>query len=77
MGKNRKKNNTIIQETATQLEEKNKNEINILDVRKSTEYNVEHIESAKNKPLDDLFNHYKEIDKEKKHYVHCAGVTAQ
>ena len=63
----------IIQETATELEAKNKKEINILDVRKSTEYNVEHIESAKNKPLDDLFNHYKEIDKEKKHHIHCAG----
>ena len=68
-----RKINTIIQETATQLEIKNKKEINILDVRKSTEYNVEHIESAKNKPLDDLFNHYKEIDKQKKYYVHCAG----
>ena len=68
-----RKIDTIIQETATQLEAKNKKEINILDVRKSTEYNIEHIESAKNKPLDDLFNHYKEIDKEKKHYVHCAG----
>ena len=47
------------------LEEKNKNGINILDVRKSTEYNIEHIDSAQNKPLDDLFNHYKEIDQEK------------
>ena len=65
--------NTIIQETATKLEAKNKKEINILDVRKPTEYNVEHIESAKNKPLNDLFNHYKEIDKEKKYHIHCAG----
>ena len=56
-----------------EIEEKNKNGINIIDVRKSTEYNVEHIKSAKNKPLDDLFNHYKEIDKEKKHHIHCAG----
>ena len=31
------------------------------------------IRSAKNKPLDDLFNHYKEIDKEKEHHIHCAG----
>ena len=68
-----RKTDTIIQETATELEEKNKKEINIIDVRKSTEYNVEHIESAKNKPLDDLFNHYKEIDKEKKYHIHCAG----
>ena len=68
-----RKIDTIIQETAKELEVKNKKEINILDVRKSTEYNVEHIESAKNKPLDDLFNHYKEIDKEKTHHIHCAG----
>ena len=65
--------NTIIQETATKLEAKNKKEINILDVRKPTEYNAEHVESAKNKPLNDLFNHYKEIDKEKKYHIHCAG----
>ena len=68
-----RKIDTIIQETAKELEVKNKKEINILDVRKSTEYNVEHIESAKNKPLNDLFNHYKEIDKEKKYHIHCAG----
>lgn len=68
-----RKIDTIIQETALELEAKNKKEINILDVRKSTEYNVEHIESAKNKPLNDLFNHYKEIDKEKKYHIHCAG----
>lgn len=68
-----RKIDTIIQETAKELEEKNKKEINILDVRKSTEYNVEHIESAKNKPLNDLFNHYEEIDKEKKYHIHCAG----
>lgn len=68
-----RKIDTIIQETAIELEAKNKKEINILDVRKSTEYNVEHIESAKNKPLNDLFNHYKEIDKEKKYHIHCAG----
>ena len=68
-----RKTDTIIQETATMLEEKNKKEINILDVRKQTEYNVEHIESAKNKPLDNLFNHYNELDKEQKYYIHCAG----
>lgn len=68
-----RKIDTIIQETATELAEKNKKEINILDVRKSTEYNVEHVELAKNNPLNDLFNHYKEIDKEKKQYIHCAG----
>ena len=70
-----RKIDTIIQETATELEAKNKEEINIIDVRKSTEYNVEHIESAKNKPLDDLFNHYKEIDKAKKIlYTLCRGL---
>ena len=68
-----RKIDTITQEIAIELEEKNKKEINILDVRKSTEYNVEHIETAQNKPLDDLFNHYKEIEQEKKHHIHCAG----
>lgn len=68
-----RKIDTIIQEKAEELEEKNKNEINILDVRKATEYKTEHIESAQNKPLNDLFNHYKEINKEKTYHIHCAG----
>ena len=68
-----RKIDTIIQVKAEELEEKNKNGINILDVRKATEYNTEHIESAQNKPLNDLFNHYKEINKEKTYHIHCAG----
>ncbi|PDH49146.1 MAG: MBL fold metallo-hydrolase [Bacteroidetes bacterium MED-G21] len=68
-----RKVDVITQETAEELEEKNKKGINILDVRKSSEYNLGHIESVNNKPLDDLFNHYKEIDKEKKYHIHCAG----
>ena len=71
--KNGRKIETITQETATGLEEKQQNKINILDVRKQSEFKIEHIETAKNKPLDDIHNQNKKIDKEKKYHIHCAG----
>ena len=74
LGKNRKKNRYNYTRNRHRTRRKKQKEINIIDVRKSTEYNVEHIESAKNKPLDDLFNHYKEIDKEKNIIYTVQGV---
>ncbi len=48
-------------------------EINILDVRKQSEYNSEHIINAINTPLDYINNNMAQIDKNKTYYVHCAG----
>tara|TARA_B100001057_G_C22843907_1_gene948206 strand:- start:739 stop:2133 length:1395 start_codon:yes stop_codon:yes gene_type:complete len=64
---------TITQETARELEEKQQNKINIIDVRKQSEFKTEHIETAKNKPLDYIHNQNKEIEKEKEYHIHCAG----
>lgn len=45
----------------------------VYDVRREGEYNSEHIESAKNTPLDYLNNHLSEFPKDKIFYLHCAG----
>ena len=46
---------------------------NILDVRKPGEYEAEHIEKAKNTPLDFMNDEMHRIDKDKKYFIHCAG----
>jgi len=47
--------------------------INILDVRKNSEYESEHIMKAINAPLDFINEAMPMIDKNKTYYVHCAG----
>jgi hydroxyacylglutathione hydrolase len=47
--------------------------INILDVRKKSEYESEHIIDAENAPLDFINDSMAMIDKNKTYYVHCAG----
>jgi hydroxyacylglutathione hydrolase len=47
--------------------------VSILDVRKTEEYQSEHISGAKNLPLDQVNEGMPEIDKSKTYYVHCAG----
>lgn len=50
----------------------NKN-INIIDVRKASEFYAEHIVDAENAPLDYINESMLKIDKNKTYYVHCAG----
>ncbi|MBO9591424.1 MAG: MBL fold metallo-hydrolase [Niabella sp.] len=45
----------------------------ILDVRKESEYQAEHINGAANMPLDYINNHIADIDRNNPVYVHCAG----
>jgi rhodanese-related sulfurtransferase len=47
--------------------------INILDVRKKSEYYSEHIVNAENAPLDNVNDAMASIDKDKTYFVHCAG----
>lgn len=47
--------------------------INILDVRKNSEYQSEHIVNAINAPLDYINESMLKIDKSKTYFVHCAG----
>ncbi|MBP8243555.1 MAG: MBL fold metallo-hydrolase [Chitinophagaceae bacterium] len=50
-----------------------KNEVNILDVRKKSEYQSEHLLNAENAPLDFINDSMAQLDKNKTYYVHCAG----
>lgn len=50
-----------------------KNSVNILDVRKKSEYDSEHVVDAENAPLDYINDSMLQVDKNKTYYVHCAG----
>jgi glyoxylase-like metal-dependent hydrolase (beta-lactamase superfamily II)/rhodanese-related sulfurtransferase len=45
----------------------------ILDVRRKSEYDSEHIVDAENIPLDYISQHMSQVAKNKTYYVHCAG----
>ncbi|MES3016670.1 MAG: MBL fold metallo-hydrolase [Bacteroidota bacterium] len=45
----------------------------IIDIRKDSEYDTQHIKDAESKPLADINNWIKEIDPNKHFYIHCAG----
>jgi len=51
----------------------NKEKVNLLDVRKKSEYDSEHVIDAENMPLDYINDSMAQIDKNKTYYVHCAG----
>jgi hydroxyacylglutathione hydrolase len=50
-----------------------KGKVNILDVRKKSEFDSEHIIGAINTPLDYIEDSSKKIDKTETYYIHCAG----
>tara|TARA_A100000171_G_scaffold52317_1_gene70079 strand:+ start:3869 stop:5278 length:1410 start_codon:yes stop_codon:yes gene_type:complete len=65
---------TIESIPATQLAEEFKSgNLNVLDVRKPTEYSAEHIEGAENVALDYINENMDKISKDKTYHIHCAG----
>lgn len=48
-------------------------EVNLLDVRKKSEYDSEHVFGALNAPLDYINDSMARIDRDKTYYVNCAG----
>ena len=50
-----------------------KEKVNVLDVRKQSEYLSEHVANAENAPLDFINDSMAQLDKDKTYYVHCAG----
>lgn len=50
-----------------------KDNIDVLDVRRKSEYDSEHIIGAENVPLDYINDSMEQVDKDKTWYVHCAG----
>lgn len=45
----------------------------VFDVRKGSEYEAEHLEDARNTPLDFINRHLSEFPKNQDFYLHCAG----
>ncbi|MBA9078578.1 MULTISPECIES: MBL fold metallo-hydrolase [Rufibacter] len=45
----------------------------VIDVRKQSEFNAEHVAGALNLPLSSLNEHLAEIPKDRRVYLHCAG----
>ncbi|MDP1746134.1 MAG: rhodanese-like domain-containing protein [Bacteroidota bacterium] len=64
--------NSISVQTFVDTYRKDKN-ISILDVRKKSEYDAEHILDVANLPLDTINDGMPLIDKNKTYFVHCAG----
>ncbi len=65
---------SIVSIEASQLAENmEKGNVNLLDVRRPSEYISEHIDGVTNFPLDFLNDHMAELDRSKTYTVHCAG----
>lgn len=48
-------------------------DVNLLDVRRESEYRAEHLEGAISFPLDFINNNMSMLDRTQKYYLHCAG----
>lgn len=66
---------TIEQLSAADFAElyKSDKKISVLDVRRNSEYDSEHIEGIGNFPLDFINKNMAKLDNEKKYFLHCAG----
>ena len=66
---------TVINISAQEFAEAEAKDSNIaiLDVRKKSEYDSEHIINAENAPLDYVNDSMKMVNPDKTYYVHCAG----
>jgi glyoxylase-like metal-dependent hydrolase (beta-lactamase superfamily II)/rhodanese-related sulfurtransferase len=47
--------------------------LNLLDVRRESEYEAEHLVGAENFPLDVINKNMSAVNRDKKYYLHCAG----
>jgi len=55
------------------LYDKESGQIHLLDARRKSEYDSEHLVGAENFPLDFVNQNMQELDRNKKYYIHCAG----
>ena len=58
---------------ALELKLQNKEPLNLLDIRRPTEFEAEHLENAISRPLDYIHDNIDSLDKEETYYVYCAG----
>ena len=68
-----KETDKVISVDANVLADLAQDEINIIDVRKESEFISEHVDGATNLPLDNINESMASLDKDKTYYVHCAG----
>ncbi|WP_420319038.1 MBL fold metallo-hydrolase [Ekhidna sp.] len=69
-----KETQTLESISAAEFESRyNSGEIHVMDVRKPSEFEAEHIEDAENIPLDYISEQMDQIDIDKKYHIHCAG----
>jgi glyoxylase-like metal-dependent hydrolase (beta-lactamase superfamily II)/rhodanese-related sulfurtransferase len=47
--------------------------VNVVDVRKPSEFDTRHVDGAQNMPLDTIQETYSELQKDKQYHVHCQG----
>ena len=65
---------TINRITTDEFESKLKNDqLQVIDFRKKSEFDSEHVEGAKNIPLNEINKHLAELPKEGNFMIHCAG----
>ncbi len=64
---------TLEEITAENLAKIFNKDMNLLDVRRNSEYDAEHIIGAENFPLDFINKNMSQLDRNKKYYLHCAG----
>ncbi|MEQ8470762.1 MAG: MBL fold metallo-hydrolase [Marinoscillum sp.] len=48
-------------------------EVHVMDVRKPSEFEAEHVKDAENLPLDFISEQMDLVDKDKEYHIHCAG----
>ncbi len=64
---------TVNRISAEDFAAKFENNSKIIDVRKETEYEAEHIEEAFSRPLSEINEWVNSLDKDEHFFVHCAG----
>lgn len=68
-----RESDTVNRISAEDFATKFENNSKIIDVRKETEYEAEHIDEAFSRPLSDINEWVNSLDKEEHFFVHCAG----
>ncbi len=58
---------------ADQFADEYSDELNIIDVRKETEFEAEHLDGADSKPLANINDWSPELENSEHFYIHCAG----
>jgi rhodanese-related sulfurtransferase len=62
---------TIENITPQEFAERIPQKIEVLDVRKPSEFETQHVSGVENFPLDYINEHFQELDKNKKYYLYC------